>query len=856
MRRLVHSVGMACSAASMLLLAALSISDSALAQGAPPATPKRPTQEVYFGTTIRDDFRWLEDWSSPETRAWVGAQNAYARAVLDSLPSRDAIRDRIAALRNSISPEYSDLDFRDGTLFALKDAPPKNQPMLVVLTSLDEPLQERVIVDPNLADSSGGLSIDFYVPSLDGSKVAVSLSRGGTEAGDLHLYDVATGGELGDVLPRVNGGTAGGSVAWTADDAGLFYTRYPRPGERPEGDADFYQQAWFHRIGSPASADTCVLGPGLPKIAEIAFESTDDGRYLLIQVKNGDGGDVGWWLRGPDGATRAVAGFGDRVTNAVLGGDALFLLSRARDGKGEVLRVPLDAPSLAGATTVVPTGSVAIETVHWAGNHLYVVDIHGGWNDLRVCEPGPHASPSTPRTAPGTHGPLNDRAPHPILMPRGAVTGFSRWRDGQCLVRLESYTRPPYWVRYDPMRRVVLPTPMAMRSPADFGDVEERHESAVSRDGTRVPVTLLLRRGTRIDGRAPLLLYGYGGFALSEKPNFDPARRLWLEQGGIWAVAHIRGGLEYGDAWHQAGRLTRKQNVFDDFAAAARTVVRKRYPRRDRLAIEGGSNGGLLVGASLTQHPELFRAAVAEVGVLDMLLAEKTPNGQFNTSEFGSVRDSAQFRALLAYSPYHNVREGTEYPATLLLASTNDPRVAPGNSFKFAARLQASGTREPVLLRTSMTTGHIGTPLNARNEEEADVDAFLMDRLGLRYDPERARMRPQRYGLSGSAEGSGEAAGWLASTAYLAFVPSHRGAWTGGANAAFTLAMMAYNGDKETGRWPWGSRLTYLAGMGGLVAYDFARGDETGNGVLFLVNLGVTGITFQLADWLWVKKPR
>ena len=818
-----------------------------------PAAPKRPAEEVYFGTAVHDDYRWLEDWSSPETRAWVDAQNAYARAILDSLPSRTAIRDPVAELRKNTSPEYFALEFRSGTLFALKDAPPKNQPLLVALTSVDSPLDERVLFDPNLADTTGTLAIDFFVPSVDGSRVAVSISRGGTEAGDVHLFEVATAHELGGVLAHVNGGTAGGSVAWTPDGMGLFYTRYPRAGERPDAEPDFYQQAWFHRLGTPVASDTCVLGPGLPKIAEVAFQTSDDGRNLLISVKDGDGGDIAWWLRRPNGAVHLVAGFTDQVADALFGGDALYLLSRARDLKGEVLRLPLVASSLAEATTMVSAGVQAIEAIHIAGTHLYVTGIEGGPNFVRVIDLNAGVPPSDRKSKKTPDGGLSRFVPLPYL---NAVTGFSHWTGEQCLFRSESYTSPPCWVRYDPEKGITYPTALAMRSPADFADVEVKHELAVSRDGTRVPVSLLVRRGTRLDGRASLLLYGYGGFGLSEKPNFDPARHLWLEQGGIWAVAHVRGGREFGDAWHQAGRLTRKQNVFDDFAAAAGMLVKQRYTRREHLAIQGASNGGLLMGASLTQHPEMFRAVVAEVGVLDMLLAEKTPNGEFNTTEFGTVRDSAQFHALLAYSPYHNIHEGTVYPATLLLASANDPRVSPANSFKFAARLQASGTSEPVLLRTSMTTGHVGTPLNARNEESADELAFLFDRLGSTYDLTPAAPRPERFGLSGSSKGSGEAAGWLASPAYLAFLDKGRGAWTGGVNAALTLALSSYNGEKDTGPWPLGSRLAYLAGMGSLIAYDFAKGDDTADGVLFCINMGVTGITVSLADWLWVKKPR
>jgi prolyl oligopeptidase len=582
---------------------------------------------------------------------------------------------------------------------------------------VDDLSRERVLVDPNAIDSTGSLTIDFFVPSLDGSMVAASLSRGGTEAGDVHLFDVATGRELPDVLPHVNGGTAGGSVAWAPDGSGLWYTRYPAPGERPAEDRDFYQQAWFHRLGAPMSADTCVLGRDLPKIAEIEFETSDDGRHLLVQVKNGDGGEIAWWMRGPDQAMRSVAGFRDRVVGAEFGGDGLFLLSRAADPNGEVLRVPLDQPSLREARRVVPASGTAIDGIHVAGGRLYVEDIVGGPNEMRVF------------SLDGRHlGKLP-------LPPTSSLAGFSRYAGEQCLVESESYTEPARWLRYDPSTGSLAPTALALKSPADFSDVEVRREFAVSKDGTRVPISVLVRKGTPLDGKAPLLLYGYGGYGISEKPDFAARRKLWIEQGGIYAVANIRGGREFGDAWHEAGKLTRKQNVFDDFAACAQTLVDLHYTSADRLAIMGGSNGGLLMGAELTQHPALFRVVISEVGVYDMLREELSPNGLFNTTEYGTVRDSAQFRALFGYSPYHNVHDGTQYPATLLLTGVNDPRVVPSNSFKFAARLQSSGTTRPILLRTSMTTGHIGTPLNARNEQYADIFAFLFSQLGLTYHP-------------------------------------------------------------------------------------------------------------------------
>src|SRR5262245_9002570 len=698
-----------------ITVALLALRASAAAPEKPPAAAVRPVEAQYFGTTVRDDYQWLEDWSDPAVKNWVDGQNAYTRGMLDALPSRPAIRDRIAELSRDIAPDYSGLEFRGGTLFALKDQPPKNQPMLVALPSVDDLSRERVLVDPNAIDSTGSTTIDFFEPSLDGAKVAVALSGGGNEPGDADVGEAASGHELPDVLPRVTGGPAGGSVAWTADGSGVFYTRYPAAGERPAADLDFYQQAWFHKLGTPRSEDTYVLGKELPKIAEIAFASSESGAHVLILVRNGDGGEIGWWLRGPDGTLHPVAGFKERVVAAEFAGDGLLLLSRAANANGEVLRVPLDAPELARATRIVPAGSTAIDRIHVAGDRLYVEDIIGGPNEMRVFS---------------FDGKWIGKLPLPAM---SSVDGFCRYTGQQALVQSESYTEPGHWLRYDPASGKLAPTALTLQSPADFSDVEVRREFAVSRDGTRVPVSVLMKKGTVLDGKAPLLLYGYGGYGISEKPDFSARRKLWLEQGGIYAVANIRGGREYGDAWHEAGKLTNKQNVFDDFAACAKALIDKRYTSSDRFVIMGGSNGGLLMGAELTQHPDLFRVVISEVGVYDMLRVELSPNGLFNTTEYGSVRDTAQFRALRAYSPYHNVRDGVQYPATLLLTDVNDPRVMPSNSFKFAARLQASGSTRPILLRTSMTSGHVGTPLNERNEEYADIFSFIFSQLGVPY---------------------------------------------------------------------------------------------------------------------------
>ena len=411
-----------------------------------------------------------------------------------------------------------------------------------------------------------------------------------------------------------------------------------------------------------------------------------------------------------------MARFADDVVSIEFGNDGfLYLLSRQNAPMGKILKLPIDKPELAHAQTIVPESGVAIEDFVPAGQRLYVADLMGGPSQIRVFDALGKARGTVP------------------LEPVSAVTEMLRYGGGQLLFQSTSYVHPPAWKRFDPASGKAMATALAETSPADFGDTEVLREFAVSKDGAKVPLNILRRKGTRLDGHNPVLLYGYGGYGISLSPSFAPNLRPLLERGVVYAVANLRGGGEYGDAWHRAGNLTHKQNVFDDFAACARFLIDRHYTTPERLAIEGGSNGGLLMGAALTQHPELFHAVVSHVGIYDMLRVELSPNGAFNVTEFGTVKELSQFRALYAYSPYHHVVDGTPYPAVLFLTGANDPRVDPANSRKMTARLQASGTRQPVLLRTSGTSGHgIGTALSERIAQQTDVLAFLFERWGMR----------------------------------------------------------------------------------------------------------------------------
>ncbi|HEX3618990.1 MAG TPA: prolyl oligopeptidase family serine peptidase [Candidatus Udaeobacter sp.] len=681
-----------------------------------PETPKKPVSTKYQGVTVEDPYQWLENDNDPHVKSWSDAQNQRTRQYLDELPDRAAIEKQLTELYAKTSPSYSSLVSRPGILFAMKFQPPKQQPLLVTLTSADDLKSEKVVLDPNVLDVKGTTAIDWFVPSLDGKDVAVSLSKGGSEDGTLHFYETATGKALPDTIANVQYPTAGGSAAWNADGSGIYYTRFPRKGERPEADLNFYQQIYFHKLGTPDSEDTYSIGADFPRIAEITLEASRDGKYILATVANGDGGDFAHFLLGPDGTWKQITQFSDQIKIARLGrDDALYLISRAGAPRGKILRLPLDAPELKNAAEIVPAGEAVIERIVPSTDTLYVDDLLGGPSQIRRFD-------------------LNGKNSTIIPIPQiSAVQEMLALEDGSLLFRDVSYTEPAAWFRCLNGKTEPAKTALRSTSPVSFADIEVRREFATSKDGAKIPLNILFRKGMKPDGSNPTMLYGYGGYGISMSPNFDFTRRLWFDRGGVYVVANIRGGGEFGEDWHKAGNLTKKQNVFDDFTAAAEYLIKEKYTRPEKLAIQGGSNGGLLMGVMITQHPDLFRAVVSSVGIYDMLRVELAPNGAFNVTEFGTVKDPEQFKALYAYSPYHHVVDGTKYPSVLMMTGANDGRVAPYHSRKMTARLdEANKSGNPILLRTSSSAGHgQGTALSERVKQLADIYAFLFAQLGM-----------------------------------------------------------------------------------------------------------------------------
>jgi len=705
-------------------LLALLIVLSGCSSYGPPQTPKVPVVNEYHGVKVVDPYQWLEDWNDKRVQSWSDKQNAYTRHVLANLPHVDELRERITEILSAKTVSYFSLCRREGKLFAVKRQPPLEQPFLVVMPSAQQPDLERLVVDPTKIDPSGSTSIDFYVPSPDGNLVAVSLSVGGSESGDVHIYKTDTGEEIGEVIARVNGGTAGGDVAWSLDGSGFYYTRYPRMGERSAEDMDFYLQVWYHKLGTPVEDDRYEIGKEFPRIAEIKLEADEHSARVLATVQYGDSGRFAHYIRTVRRQWKQITDYDEQIVQATFGPDnTLFVISRGEAPRGKILKLFLPDASLEKAETIIPESDDTIVSdfpghppMVATSNRLYVTYQLGGPSEIRVFDL------------------KGQRQDGPKILPVSSVGQIVAVSGDAVLYQNSSYIEPTAWYLFNPEEGITIKTALVTKSPVDFADCEVVREFATSSDRTKVPVNIIRRIGIKLDGSNPVLLTGYGGYGINIEPRYSALRRVWIDHGGVFAQANLRGGGEFGEQWHKEGMLTNKQNVFDDFAAAMKYMIDSGYTTPEKLAIIGGSNGGLLMGAMITQHPDLCRAVVSSVGIYDMLRVELTPNGEFNIPEFGTVKNADQFRALYSYSPYHNVKDDTSYPAVLFLTGANDPRVDPMHSRKMTARLQtASSSGLPILLRTSSKTGHgLATPLSEQIEKSVQYHAFLLNELGMK----------------------------------------------------------------------------------------------------------------------------
>jgi len=715
--------------AAVMVLAAGSIGP--VQAGAPPPTTKDQTVDTMHGVRVSDPYRWLENSKDPAVQKWSDEQNAFTRDYVRALPVHAKLTADLGTLIKATSPSFSALQVRGDHVFAIYEDPKRQQPTLVMLNAALDPSSRRSVIDPNSLDPAGLTALDWYVASPDGSKVAASLSKSGSEDGTLHVFDTMTGREIETPIPRVQYPTAGGSVAWTGDGLGFWYTRYPGP-EAPTSDQHFNVQVYFHKLGTNPKADALALGlhDGLERVSEVFLANRFALPTITAMVQRGDGNVWAMYCLQAGRPPIRLADYSDDIVYATIGPDgAMYGISRRHSPNGEVVRAPppLAAGSLATAPVIVAAGAGAIVSggaeeaqpdLSFGKERLYVRYIEGGPNSIRVFN-------------------LNGKDQGSLALPKFAGNAeIVSLPNGDAIFDVTTYLRPRYYAAWRSASGRVEETPLRDTAPYSYEGYEVVREFAVSKDGTKVPVMIIHKKGVKLDGSNPLLLYGYGGYGINTSPRFlAPTFKVWLDAGGIYCDAVIRGGSEYGESWHQQGMLTHKQNVFDDYYAVAQHLIERGYTSSRKLALLGGSNGGLLMGAEITQHPQLARAVVSVAGIYDMIRSELDPNGAFNVTEFGTVKDPEQFKALFAYSPYHHVVKGAKYPAVMLMSGAHDGRVNPMQSRKFVAALQAATASSlPVLLWTDANSGHgFGSSLDERIEEAADYMSFFFAQLDVQH---------------------------------------------------------------------------------------------------------------------------
>jgi prolyl oligopeptidase len=713
----------------------------------PPAPEARrdATVDVVHGVEVPDPYRWLEDGDAPETRAWVEAVNARTRAVLDADPGREALVDRYTALFSAGTAGAPAI--RGGRLFSIDRWGEREQAVLVVRDLHGDRIPaSRTLVDPHALTGDPTAALDWYAPSVDGRLVAFGTSTGGDERSTLGLVDVATGWHLADTIPR----TRAASVAWLPDGTAFAYTRYPDPAAVGEDEANYHRTVWWHVVGDDPGHDELVYGDLPDKTAWPSVELSRDGRWLIVEVS------LGWTrvdvhlIDRSTGARTTVTEGVEAVSSFTVDGDRLVGTTTLDAPRGRVVTAPLADPAPERWRTVVPESDDVIEGVAVTATSLLVASSRAALGRLARL---PLTALDHAGSGAGGHGDDDDGdgerdrnddgawppAPEEIALPEpGSLAGLAGDRDSDtAVVAFTSWARPPELWRWrgDADDGSGLERWSDLPSPVDPSDYVVGVDRYPSTDGT--PVTLFtVRRATTEPGDGtPTLLTGYGGFAVTMSPAFSPTAVAVADGGGVFAVACIRGGAEEGEDWHRAGMRERKQQVFDDFAAAADWLVASGRAGRDRLAIRGGSNGGLLVAVTLVQRPDLCRAAVCAVPLTDMVRFPRFLIARLWTPEYGDPDEPDEFAWLWAYSPYHRLVEGTCYPATLILTGEHDSRVDPAHARKFGAalaRATSCGDERPVLVRVEPRAGHgQGKPASKQADEAADVHTFLRQQIGL-----------------------------------------------------------------------------------------------------------------------------
>jgi len=678
-----------------------------------PVTARTNVVETYHGTEVADPYRWLEDDNSPETKAWVEAQNKVTFAYLHQLPGREAISARLTKLWNF---ERFGVPFKEGgRYFYSRNDGLQNQSVLYTVDTLEA--APRVLLDPNTLSSDGTVALSGLAVSDDGNLLAYGLATSGSDWNEWKVRDVRTGQDLADHLKWVKFSGA----SWRKDGSGFYYSRFdaPKPGDALKG-VNKFQKLYFHRLGTDQSADELVYERQDQPDWGFGGGVTEDGRYLIISVSEGtDPKNRVLYkdLTQPDAPVVELLMAFDASYNFIGNEGPVFWFQTDLEApRSRVIAIDVTQPERSNWKEILPQTEDTLRGVGLLNNQFVLSYLHDAHTTVKVFT-------------------LKGEPVREVSLPGlGTASGFGGKRaDTESFYSFTSFTAPGTIYRYDATtgESQVFRSPEVDFDPAAY---ETQQVFYTSKDGTRVPMFLVYKKGIKLDGSNPTLLYGYGGFNISLTPSFSVSRAAWLEMGGVYALANLRGGGEYGEDWHQAGTKLRKQNVFDDFIAAAEWLIANHYTSPKKLAIQGGSNGGLLVGACMTQRPDLFAVALPAVGVMDMLRFHKFTIGWAWCSDFGSSDNPDEFKALYAYSPYHNLKPGVHYPATLITTGDHDDRVVPAHSFKFAARLQeCQRGSNPVLIRIETKAGHgAGKPTAKQIEEKTDELSFLARNLGMK----------------------------------------------------------------------------------------------------------------------------
>ncbi|HEY2962591.1 MAG TPA: prolyl oligopeptidase family serine peptidase [Pyrinomonadaceae bacterium] len=674
-----------------------------------PLARKGSQVDDYHGVKVADPYRWLEDLDSEETRQWVEAENKLTFAYLNSIPQRAAIRERLTKLWNY---EKYGVPFKEGNrYFYTRNSGLQNQSVLYTVNTLDAAPQ--MILDPNALSADGTVAVSGMQVSPDGKLLAYSLSASGSDWQEWKVRDVATSKDLSDDLKWVKFS----GVSWMRDGKGFFYSRYDEPKADALKATNYFQKVYYHKLGTPQAEDVLVYERPDQKDWLFGGSVTEDGGYLIITVFQGtDVKNRVYYkdLKAKDASVvKLLDDFDAAYTFVGNEGTRFWFQTDLQASRGKVIEVDVANPARANWRVIVPEGKETLQGVSFV-NHKFVANyLKDAYTQVKIYD---------------TSGKFVNEITFPGI---GSAEGFGgKATDKETFYAFTGFTMPTTIYRYDftTGKSSVFRQPKVDFNPNDF---ETKQVFFSSKDGTKVPMFITHKKGLKLDGNNPTYLYGYGGFNISLTPAFSVGSLVWMEMGGVYAQPNLRGGGEYGEDWHQAGMKLKKQNVFDDFISAAEWLIANKYTSTPKLAISGGSNGGLLVGAALTQRPDLFGAAIPAVGVMDMLRFQKFTIGWAWVSDYGSSDDPKDFKALYAYSPLHNIKPGTSYPPTMITTADHDDRVWPGHSFKFAAALQAAQAGDaPVLIRIETKAGHgAGKPTSKIIEEIADRWAFLVKTL-------------------------------------------------------------------------------------------------------------------------------